>query len=99
MSSRMTLRDQKKVSFTDEELERIVSYIPYEEKDQNASFVDDENVVHRGMEIYSRLGVVSEIFQFNFDVEEMMMRYDVKIPQNIVFQLVLRRIINHLLFN
>ena len=41
---------------------------------------------------------LSEIFQFNFDVEEMIMRYDVEIPQNIVFQLVLRGIINHLLF-
>ena len=55
----MTKAQQKKVVFTEDELEKIVSYIPYEE---NITYRDDENVKHEGTKIYSKLGVISEIF-------------------------------------
>ena len=82
--------------FTEEEIERIVSYTPHENQ-RNRHFVDNVNVRHRGTEIYSCLGVVSEIFDFNFDIEEMMTRYAPEISPDVVFRLTLRRIINHLL--
>ena len=47
----MTQAQQKKVVFTDDELEKIVSYIPYEE---NITYQDDENVKHPGIEIYRK---------------------------------------------
>ena len=61
----------RRMYFTEEEIERIVSRIPHENQ-RNQNFVDNANVRHRGTKIYSRLGVVSEIFDFNFDIEEMM---------------------------
>ena len=57
--AQMTKAQQKKVVFTEDELEKIVSYIPYEE---NITYRDDENIKHEGTEIYSKLGVISEIF-------------------------------------
>ena len=86
----------RRMYFTEEEIERIVSYSPHENQ-RNQDFVDDANVRHRGTEIYSRLGVVSEIFDFNFDIEEMMTRYAPEISPDVVFRLTLRRIMNHLL--
>ena len=86
---------QQRMYFTEEEIERIVSRIPYE-NERNRRFVDDENVRHRGTEIYSRLSIVSEIFDFNFDIEDMMTRCAPEIS-DVVFCLVLRRIIGHLL--
>lgn len=71
MASNLT-RPNQKIYFTEEELERIVSYIPNERPLGEKRFVDDENVSHKGTEIYSRMGIVSEIFEFNFDVEDMM---------------------------
>ena len=95
MASGLRSRQQQRMYFT-EEIERIVSHIPYENQ-RDRRFIDDENVRHRGTEIYSRLGVVSEIFDFDFDIEDMMTRYAPELSPNIVFRLVLRRIISHLL--
>ena len=86
----------RQMYFTEEEIERIVSYAPHENQ-RNQHFVDDANVKHRGTEIYCHLGVVSEIFDFNFDIEEMMTRFAPEISPDIVFFLTLRRIMNHLL--
>ena len=94
MSRSLTQAEQKKISFNEEEL-RIVSDLPVVNNDQ--ANVSDENVTHVGTEIYSRLGIVSKIFRFNFDVEEMMRRYNDQLPGNVVFRVVLRRIISHLL--
>ena len=85
----------RRMYFTEEEIERIVSHIP-DRNERNRDFVDDANVRHRGTEIYSRLGIVSEIFDFNFDIEEMMTRYAPELSPD-VFRLTLRRIMNHLL--
>ena len=93
MARRLTERNQ--ISFNEEELRRIVSDLPSVNNDQ--ATVADENVVHQGTEIYSRLGVVSEIFRFNFNVEQMMERYSDELPGNIVLKLVIRRMISHLL--
>ena len=90
----MTQAQQKKVAFTEDELDKIVSYIPHEEA---VTYQDDKNVKHQGTEIYQRLGVIAEIFQYNFNIEEMMEHYDNEIPINIVVELILRRIITHLL--
>ena len=95
--SNLTQRDQRRIYFTEEELERIVSRLPGENDNREISYVDDENVRHVGTEVFSRLGIVSETFEFNVDVEEMMSRYAPEIPQNLVFRLVLRRMISHLL--
>lgn len=97
MANNLRKREQKKVYFIEEELEKIVSYIPNEGEVRQGQFVDDENVSHRGTEIYDRLGVVSEMFEYDFDIEEMMSRYALEISREIVFHLVLRRIIGHLL--
>ena len=88
-------QQQQRMYFT-EEIEKIVSHIPHKNQ-RNQRFVDDANVRHRGTEIYSHLGVVSEIFDFNFDIEEMMTRYAPEISPDVVFRWTLRRIINHLL--
>ena len=66
MSRSLTQAEQKKISFNEEELRRIVSDLPVINNDQ--ANVSDENVTHVGTEIYSRLGIVSEIFRFNFDI-------------------------------
>ena len=95
MSRSLTQAQQKKIYFNEEELRRIVSDLPVVSNDQATT--RDENVMHVGTEIYSRLGVVCEMFRFNFDVEEIMQRYDDRLPGNIVFKVVLRRIISHLL--
>ena len=47
---------------------------------KETSFVNDENVCHVGTEIYSHLGIICKIFEFNFNLEEMMIRYHEKIP-------------------
>ena len=93
MARRLTERNQ--ISFNEEELRRIVSDLPLINNDQ--ANVSDENVVHQGTEIYSHLGIVSEIFQFNFDLEQMMDRYSDELPGNLVFKIVLKRMISHLL--
>ena len=82
------------MTFTEDELEKIVSYMPYEE---TVTYQDDENVKHQGTEIYKRVGVIAEIFKYNFNIEEMMECYDNEISGNKVVELVLRRIITHLL--
>ena len=95
MARSLTQREQKKIYFTEDELRRIVSRIPGE--NNRAVYVSDENVRHVGTEIYNRLGVVAKTFEYNFDVEEMMTRYAAELPRNMVFRLVLRRMISHLL--
>ena len=95
MARSLTQRDQRKIYFTEDELQRIVSRIPNEDNHESR-FVPDENVRHVGTEIYNRLGVVAKTFEYNFDVEEMMTRYAPEVPRNVVFRIMLRRMISHL---
>ena len=43
------------------------------------------------------MDIASEIFEYNFDLEEMMSEYAPEVSRNIVFPLVIRRMISHLL--
>lgn len=91
--SKLTKSQQKKIKFNDDELEKIVNYICDEEN----NIAEDENVEHINTEIYGELGIVAEIFNYNFNLNEMMQTYDDHVPCNIVLEDLFKRIITQLL--
>ena len=86
--------ENRRITFTDDEIRDLVSYIP---QDYSTVFRDDANVKHVNTVTYERLGIISEIFRYDFDLFEMERRYDEELPRDLVTKLVLRRIISHLL--
>ena len=58
----------EQMKFSKDEIEKIVSYIPYSEQIQNDSEISNEEIWHVGSETMKQLGIVSEIFNYRINL-------------------------------
>ena len=86
------------MQFSKDELEKIVSYIPYHEaiESNDNQIINDLNnaeIWHVGTELMDRLGVVSEIFNFHLNIFHKMKEYE-GISENVKLEDVLKRFLD-----
>ena len=87
----------RQMQFSKDEIEKIVSYIPYSERirnNYNTSNEEDE-IWHVRSEVMQRLGVISEIFNYRINLQNEMKKYQ-GIPENIKLEDALKRFLDRL---
>ena len=83
------------IKFSKEEIEKIVTYIPYNEQIRNNFETSNEEIWHVGSETMPRLSIVSEIFNHRINLSHEMKQYE-GIPENIKLEDALKRFLDRL---
>ena len=81
------------IKFSKDEIEKIVSYIPNSKQIENNSEISNEEIWHVGSETMQRLGIISEIFNYQINLPNKMKKYD-GIPENVKLEHALRRFLD-----
>ena len=77
------------IMFSKDEIEKIVRYIPYKKRVEMNTSASDSEVWQIGSETMPRLGVVSEILDYEINVSQKMKQCK-GIPENIKLEDVLK---------
>ena len=83
----------KEVKFSKDEIEKIVSYIPYREQTETNELASNAEIWHVGSETMPSVGVVSEIFNYQINLADKMKQYE-GIPENIKLEDALKRFLD-----
>ena len=87
----------RQIQFSKEELEKIISYIPYNQHiTNNYNTSNEEEISYMGSKTMEQLGIVSEIINYRINLQNEMKKYN-SILENVKLKDSLKRFLDHLI--